>query len=287
MNLTDRIASVTGAEVLRLVPAGGGSIAAAYRAEMCSGPALFVKTGAQHAGMFTAEAEGLRALAYTGEIRIPAVRHADEHLLVLELLPVTRPAGRARFFREFGARLARLHRHTAPSFGFPHDNFIGSTPQRNTVRSADWRSFYWEHRMLFQFRLAEKNRLAGPELAAAFHELERHLPSLIPSDGEPPALIHGDLWSGNYLCCEGDVPALIDPAAYYGHREAELGMTVLFGGFDAAFYEGYDEAYPLQKGWRERLDVYTLYHLLNHLNLFGAGYAGQVMENLRLLLRRR
>lgn len=287
MDLSERIASVTGAEVLRLVPAGGGSIAAAYRAEMRSGPALFVKTGAQHAGMFAAEAEGLRAISQAGEIRIPAVLYADERLLVLELLPAARPADRVRFFRDLGARLARLHRHTAPSFGFPHDNFIGATPQHNTGRSTDWRAFYWEHRLLSQFRLAEKNRLAGPELGALFFELERRLPSLIPPDGEPPALIHGDLWSGNFLCCDGDVPALIDPAAYYGHREAELGMTVLFGGFDAAFYEGYDEEYPLPEGWRRRLDVYTLYHLLNHLNLFGAGYAGQVMENLNALLRRR
>jgi fructosamine-3-kinase len=137
----------------------------------------------------------------------------------------------------------------------------------------------------FQFRLAESNGYVDDGMASLFRKLTARIDTIIPDDGEPPSLLHGDLWGGNLLCLGGTVPALIDPAVYFGHREADIAMTLLFGGFDDAFYSAYNEEYPLGSGWKERLPVYSLYHLFNHLNLFGAGYHGQVMETMRRLTK--
>ena len=122
-------------------------------------------------------------------------------------------------------------------------------------------------------------------MQSLYEKLERNIDQLIPNDGEPPTLLHGDLWSGNYLCLKGDSAAIIDPAVYYGHREADLAMTMLFGGFSETFYASYHETYPLNEGWKRRYELYKLYHLFNHLNLFGEGYYSQVMGTMRFLLK--
>lgn len=226
---------------------------------------------------FEAEARGLEAMrAAESGLVIPAViAHSDagpgrSFLLIEHLPPGARQAG---FDEALGRGLAQLHRASAPEgFGFPLDGYCGATPQPNGWLD-DWVEFYRERRLGHQLRLAEQRGLGQEALRDGARLLER-LPELL-GPPEPSALIHGDLWSGNLHVAPDGRPSLIDPAAYYGHREAELGMMVLFGGFSQRVFAAYEEAYPLAPGWRERLDLYTLYHVLNHYNLFGGGYGSQ------------
>ncbi len=275
----------TGRDVTSLSSLGGGSISTAYKTILSDGSSVFLKVSPQFPDMFVKEADGLRELEQAKAIRIPHVLHADEQILILEFLPAVSPSDSKKYFEEFGRQFAAMHRFIVPSFGFYEDNYIGSTPQKNKPQVASWREFYWTNRLLFQFRLAEKNEYADASLRGLFSGLEKNISSIIPDDGEPPALLHGDLWGGNYLCTENDIPVIIDPAVYYGHREADLGMTLLFGGFSDSFYAAYNEAYPLQPGWERRMEAYKLYHLFNHLNLFGEGYYGQVAETMKRLTK--
>ena len=174
-----------------------------------------------------------------------------------------------------------MHKYTSDSFGFFEDNFIGHTPQENIPnqkQATSWTSFYFEKRLLFQFKLAEKQGLSSGNLRDSFYKLESKIDSIIPVSEESPTLLHGDLWSGNYLADEKGDPVIIDPAVYYGHREADLAMTKLFGGFSASFYSAYNEVYPLEDGYSYRENIYILYHVLNHLNLFGMSYHGQAVN---------
>jgi fructosamine-3-kinase len=236
-----------------------------------SGTAFFLKTNS-HAPqqMFSREAEGLQALAVPGAPRVPQPYLVGAHFLLLEDLAPARPA--ADYWTRLGHRLAGLHNHVGEAFGFPHDNFIGSTPQPNPT-TKDGYIFFAEHRLLFQTQLARRRGLLSNADEGQVRQVIGRLEELIPV--QPPSLIHGDLWSGNAIADEHGQPALIDPAAHYGWAEAELGMTALFGGFPEAFYQAYQEIRPLQPGYRERFSIYNLYHLLNHVNLFGAGYLGR------------
>lgn len=272
-----------GKKVLTVLPVGGGSISSAYKAVLDGGESVFAKVSPQQRDMFLKEANGLKELTKSNAIRIPKVLIAEEDILVLEFLPAVSPSNRKKFFETFGAQFARLHRTSSSIFGYTEDNYIGSTPQQNTPCSSSWREFYHTHRLQYQFRLAEKNGYADGRLRKSFETLEKRIEHLIPEDGEPPALLHGDLWGGNFLCIEADEPVIIDPAVYYGHREADLAMTMLFGGFSESFYDAYNEAYPLKPGWQRRMEAYKLYHLFNHLNLFGEGYYGQVVGTMEQL----
>ena len=199
--------------------------------------------------------------------------------LALEWLDLGRcPAGAER---ALGERLAALHRHTAPQHGWHRDNFIGRTPQPNGWHD-DWVAFYGERRLAHQLRLARDNGFGG-ELQDLGARLIERLPEFFDGYEPVPSLIHGDLWGGNWSCCDGE-PVIYDPAVYYGDREAELAMTRLFGGFGGAFYAAYTEAWPLAPGHERRDTLYRLYHVLNHANLFGGGYAGQALSLLRRLV---
>ena len=230
----------------------------------------FLKEGApSRADAFAAEAEGLEALR--PHIRVPRVldrgMRNGKAFMLLEHLDLERDGD----FAELGRMLATLHRQTGPRFGWARDNYIGFTPQQNGWRE-DWAEFWREHRMRPQVALAKKKGFAVemPRLAL----LENHRP--------PPSLLHGDLWSGNAgFVAEG--PVVFDPAVYYGDREADLAMTELFGGFPKEFYRAYDEAFALPAGYEQRKHLYNLYHLLNHLNIFGGGYLSQVKATLGLL----
>lgn len=271
---------------VNLQPVGGGCIAEARIATFADGYRVFVKSAEGLPGMFECEAKGLSALAAAGAIRTPEVLAVGDGALVLEaIIPGPR---RPDFFEVFGRRFARLHSRQGPFFGFDGDNFIGSTAQRNTPVGAgdDWPGFFVERRLRFQVELAERNG-HGSELRECLESGEAHIREIIGAAAEPPSLLHGDLWGGNYMVDDRGSPCLIDPAVYYGHREADLAMTRLFGGFPPPFYAAYTEAWPLEPGHAERLPLYQLYHLLNHLNLFGGAYYRQCRQILAPFARRR
>ena len=258
---------IIGEEIIDRRPIGGGCIGRSSRIRTASGE-FFVKEYST-SGVAGKEADGLRELASAGAVPVPEVIGFDEHVLVLGFI------NQAPECRDFQARLGRelagLHRKTSDRFGFYEDNYIGATPQINSYKDS-WAVFYLENRLDFQVRLT-----GDPSVMKAYAGLRPVAGEVLERYSEPPALIHGDLWGGNVIRSEAGEPVLIDPAVYYGHRELELAMTQLFGGFGPAFYKAYDEEYPLLPGWRERQDLYKLYHILNHLNLFGSGYRSQAL----------
>jgi fructosamine-3-kinase len=220
---------------------------------------------------FAAEADGLVALR-RGGLRAPeplaAGSAGGQAYLLLEYLELRSKGD----FAALGTMLARAHRQPGPRFGWARDNYIGSTPQKNAW-CDDWAEFWQERRLRPQIELASKNGF-DLKLPDSKVLLENHKPQ--------PSLLHGDLWSGN-AGFTNDGPVVFDPAVYYGDREADLAMTELFGGFPREFYRAYNETFPLDAGYEKRKHLYNLYHLLNHLNLFGGGYLGQVRSCLRLL----
>jgi protein-ribulosamine 3-kinase len=253
-------------------PVGGGCINSGAVLLTASGVSLFLKTNrSTPPDMFRREAEGLDALRQPDGPVIPEVYLAGDGFILLQDL---NPGARTRdYWTLFGQQLAALHMHTHEKFGFEHYNYIGSTPQPNGWEADGFR-FFAEKRLLFQAELARERRYLSAQEVHRVERLAARLPQLLPA--QPASLIHGDLWSGNATTNDQGVPALIDPAAHYGWAEAELGMTALFGGFPAVFYDAYQEVRPLPAGLQQRLPLYNLYHLLNHLNLFGSGYYGQV-----------
>lgn len=256
---------------------GGGCINNGTRLQTEAGKSFFLKTNSQApADMFAREAEGLEALRAGDGPRVPEPHVWEAHFILMEdLSPAPR---RPDYWTEFGYRLAALHLHTNPQFGFDHDNYIGSTPQRNPWM-VDGYQFFTEQRLMFQVRLAHSRHLLDQENVRRAEVLCSRLPELVPA--QPASLIHGDLWSGNAVTDSHGAPALIDPAAHYGWAEAELAMMALFGSFPETFARAYQEIRPLDPGYKSRFPIYNLYHLLNHLNLFGSGYLGQVVSILR------
>jgi fructosamine-3-kinase len=262
----------------------GGDISQAARLKLADGRRVLVKwRGGSLPGLFTAEQRGLTLLHSAGTLRIPAVlvcSEATAHhpaFIAMEWLdtgPKTTAAA-----QKLGLGLAALHRLTASSFGLEHDNFIGANPQPNHP-ADNWVDFFRERRLGYQMELAGQNgRLPRPR-AQRLEKLLGRLSDWLPA--HPPAsLLHGDLWGGNWLTATSGEPVLIDPAVYYGHHEADLAFTELFGGFPAAFYAAYQASWPLESGYDERKELYNLYHLLNHLNLFGESYGGSVDSVLR------
>jgi protein-ribulosamine 3-kinase len=245
---------------------GGGCVSPAWHVILLDGRELFVKAApaGASADLLESEAEALRRLAAAGAIRIPAVLAEGSGWLALEWLA---PAPGS--WHDLGRGLARLHRTQGPGFGWDRDNFIGALPQRNG-EAASWADFWARHRLLPQLQRAG-SRLSGRTLAD-FDRLLARLPELLqPGVEDGPSLLHGDLWSGNVLMTATG-PALVDPSSYYGHREVDLAMAELFGGFPAAFHEAYAAEWPLTRGASARRPVYQLYYLLVHVNLFGSSY---------------
>ena len=264
---------------VQLTGIGGGCIADARVATFADGSSVFVKCAAGAPGMFEREAEGLRALASTAAIRIPEVLAVGAGALVLEMIHEARK--KDGFSSLLGGASPNLHDHRGPSFGFPHDNFIGSTVQCNQpLDGFGWPEFFLERRLRFQAKLAA-SRGHGREIEHLLDHAEGRLTDLLGAGIELPSILHGDLWSGNFIVDERGEACLIDPAVYYGHREADLAMTRLFGGFGSVFYAAYNEALPLAPGHEDRLPIYQLYHLLNHLNLFGSTYYSQCIRILQ------
>lgn len=247
---------------------------------------LFVKTASGSSEILVAEAEGLIALSQCGAVRTPQVLDAGEidgtGFLVMEWLEFNRVNVSPGPAASLGAGLARQHRHTAAQFGWPTHNFIGATPQFNYL-TDDWTAFFREHRLGFQLRLAAENGYRGDLQTQGARLLDR-LPEFFTDYSPKPSLLHGDLWGGNWGILGDGEPVIFDPAVYFGDRETDIAMTELFGGFAPEFYAAYQQAYPLDSGYRKRRKLYNLYHLLNHLNLFGDSYLSQVQQTLRVLL---
>ena len=253
-------------------PVGGGCISNGKIIITQSGVTFFLKTNSHApADMFAREAEGLTALSVVGGPTVPQpLLFGADFILQEDLTPASRQPD---YWPAFGRQLATLHHTTQPQFGFEHDNYIGSTTQPNGWMEEGY-AFFAERRLLFQAELARQHNLLGTSDLRAIEKIVDHLPELIPA--QPASLLHGDLWSGNALSDARGAPAIIDPAAHYGWAEAELAMTTLFGAFPSDFYQAYEEIRPLEPGYYARFPIYNLYHLLNHLNIFGRGYLGQV-----------
>jgi protein-ribulosamine 3-kinase len=266
----------------RWTDCGGSSLNATWRLDL-SGDRYFVKVNAaSRLAMLEAEADGLRALAATGAVRVPApVTHGvagQAAFLVLEWLDL---AGGGRD-AVLGRALAALHRTTAPRHGWHRDNTIGTTPQANAY-GDDWATFFRDRRLAPQLALAARNGLGG-RLQRDGERLLAAVPALLRGHAPAPSLLHGDLWSGNAARLASGEAVLFDPAVYHGDREADVAMTELFGGFGADFHAAYREAWPLPDGYPLRRTLYNLYHVLNHANLFGGGYVGQAEGTIGRLL---
>lgn len=256
---------------------GGGCINHGMILHAEAGQSFFLKTNqTTPADMFTREAEGLQALQVDGGPVIPEpYLFARDFILMQDLAPADRGKD---FWPELGRRLAVLHTQTNDRFGFPHDNYIGSTPQPNP-RVENGFTFFGEQRLLYMAKLAQsRNLLKNPDFFKV-ESLVSRLADLVP--GQPASLIHGDLWSGNITADFRGKPAIIDPAAHYGWAEADLAMMTLFGSFPEECIAAYQEVRPLDPGYRRRFPIYNLYHLLNHLYIFGRGYLDQVQSILR------
>jgi protein-ribulosamine 3-kinase len=262
--------------IVRQSAVGGGCINSSWCLET-EQERFFLKWNEanKYPGMFEAEARGLLLLDQHRSVFVPSVLGAGAaggySFLLLEW--IEKGSRKKNFWRNFGKSLASLHRHSGDMFGLDHDNYIGSLKQFNS-RQSTWQEFFISQRIEPQLKQAIDNHQINPASSKQFTKLFERLPEIIPH--EKPSLLHGDLWNGNFLCDTNGNAFLVDPAVYYGHREMDLAMTKLFGGFDEEFYQGYEEEFPLVKGFKTRIDIHNLYPLLVHVNLFGGGYAEQV-----------
>lgn len=260
----------------------GGSINQVYLLQNASQSYVLKLTGTDCTqSMLQAEADGLLTIHAAGSIRTPTIYQQDSigdfAFLLMEYVPSTRHLD-ASFGTKFGRQLAALHQKTVPQYGYHSPNFIGSLPQPNRFHSS-WVDFYISERLLPQWESASASGFFQSSHQRQFDHFTRMLASLL--NEEKPSLLHGDLWNGNYLASITGDPVLIDPAVYFGHREIDLAMSLLFGGFPDSFYEGYREAFPLEKGWQERIPIYQLYYLLVHVNLFGSSYVPSCLDVIR------
>lgn len=261
-------------------PVTGGNINSCYQIEY--GKEMFflkLNSSKKLPAMFIAEAEGLKRIRQTSTIQVPEAicygSSADEQFLVLEW--IESGIGSDISQENLGRGLAQLHESTQMQFGLDHDNYMGSLAQLNNSHYS-WNDFFIKQRLKPQIEFAKNKGLLAAEILDQFELLYNKLDSLYPA--EKPALVHGDLWSGNYLINNSAQAVLIDPAISYSNREVDIAMTTLFGGFSKCFYDAYNEVFPLQKGWEQRLDLWNLYPLLIHVNLFGTSYLNGVKHNL-------
>ena len=255
----------------------GGSINDAYKIESSKG-VFFLKTNSasRFPQMFEAELKGLELLSQSEFIIPKPIAMAtinDDQFILMDW--VEKGAPKEGFWGDFGQSLARLHEVSDPSFGLNHDNYIGSLKQSNT-KHDNWYDFYREERLIPQMKLAENTGRLSDAMSRGFDGLFKELENIFPR--EKPSLIHGDLWGGNMMITKNGQSSIFDPAVYFGHREMDLAMMALFGGFGDAWVDAYNEVYPLESGWRKRIPIGQLYPLMVHVNLFGGGYGRDVEQ---------
>ncbi len=267
--------------VAGISPVSGGCIHNAQKITTSQGNYFVKLNNASDLNMFETEYSGLQLLAEAGEINVPepissGVIDGQAFLLLNFINSSVRKGG---FWNDFGSSMARLHKfHQNDRYGLSYSNYIGRLDQYNEF-SDDWISFFIEQRLAIQLRLAFDNGYIDKSYLNNCTRFYRQLPGLLPA--EPPSLLHGDLWSGNFMTGEAGQPVIIDPAVYYGNREIELSFTKMFGGFDQQFYRSYMEEYPLELGFEDRVDIYNIYPHLVHVNLFGPSYLGGVTPVIR------
>ena len=259
---------------------GGGCINNATRVVTNKG-LFFIKWNANAPeDMFEKEAQGLASLSESDAIGVPAFHFRGKlngvDFMILEFLESGLKS--SNYWTLLGEELAALHRCNAENHGLQHDNYIGRLPQSNQQHTS-WVAFFRKERLQRQMELAQSQGLMNPDQLKQFDKLYHRLPELIPEAN--PSLMHGDLWSGNVHVGPDGKAWLIDPAVYYGHREMELAFTTMFGGFQREFYQAYDANYPLEPGHTDRIDLYNLYPLLVHLNMFGTSYLSGILQTLR------
>ena len=266
-----------------IVPLGGGCINNAQKI-ITNGNSYFVKFNTRVLpDFFEVEFKSLKILReyFPGSVPEPVEfgNFKEGHFLLTSFIESS--ARKSHYWQKLGEYLAVLHAASSDQFGLSFDNYIGSLPQENMFKSS-WVHFFVEQRLKFQIELAKRKNLIDSNSLNRFELLFEKLPGMMPE--EKPALIHGDLWSGNLMTDEKGLPAIIDPAIYFGHREIELAFTQLFGGFDPSFIDAYHENSPLERGFHERIDLYNLYPLLVHLNLFGTSYLSGIQRILSRFL---
>ncbi|PLX08087.1 MAG: ketosamine-3-kinase [Marinilabiliales bacterium] len=255
---------------------GGGSINSAYRVNTDEG-VYFVKTNSKDSfpEMFSKEARGLELLANANCVGVPEIIcYGDiesDSFLILEYIEESSKSH--NFWDEFAKNLACLHKKTSTKFGLDHDNYIGSLVQFNEFKES-WSEFFTLQRLEKQLKMAIDAYLIDKSIINYFERFYKRIDEIFPQ--EEPSLIHGDLWSGNYMSGPDSQAMIIDPAVYYGHREMDLGMSLLFGGFSGEFYDSYNRYFPMEKGWQKRMEYCNLYPLLVHVNLFGGSYSSSV-----------
>ena len=269
------------ASSVQLQPVSGGSINQTLK--LTTPSSLYfckVNSATNFPHLFQKESKGLQLLGATGHLKTPAIQSCfiehDLQVLVLEWIEAGQQTD--SFWKQFGAGLAALHHTKGTQFGLDHDNYMGSVLQSNTP-SGNWIQFFTEQRLVPLVKQCAAQKLLDVPTQALFDPLFRRLPELF--EEEAPSLLHGDLWSGNFMCAAEGQPFLIDPAVYYGHRSMDLGMTNLFGGLHCLFYQSYQYHYPLPSNHAEQWKVCNLYPLLIHLLLFGRSYLPQIQSTLR------
>lgn len=268
-------------KILSVARISGGDINDAYLIKTAIG-SFFIKMNAKPYAlqMFEAEAKGLNLLRQPNVIKIPEVIYygiaGNTAFLVLEHIETGAP--QRDFWENFATRLAQVHQQTNDQFGLDHENFIGDLFQPNNYQS-NWSDFFVHERLLPQIHLAENAHLLPSSTKKDFQILFKKIGSICPA--ESPSLIHGDLWNGNFMTGKDGVAVLIDPSVSFSHREMDLAMARLFGGFDQRFYQTYDQVFPLQPGFEDRFEIYQLYYLMVHVNLFGSGYLPAVNRILK------
>lgn len=277
--LREHIEKSQNKRIKRTHPVSGGDINQASYLEMEDGTTCFLKYNAREGkDMFEKEVKGLNILrnADVG-FYVPEVFDCDfvegPNVGYLLMEYVSTGSADTNFHLQFGRQLAEMHKKTNERFGLDHNNYIGRLPQSNHWHD-NWTEFFIEERLEPQLKMAIDDGKLTVAIHKKFKDLYRKLDDILPV--EPPALLHGDLWGGNYMCSENKRTVLIDPAVYYGHREIELAFTQLFGRFNEYFYQSYEESYPTQPGFSNRRDIYNLYPLLVHTNLFGGSYSFRV-----------
>lgn len=265
----------------KFLPCAGGCINSGGKLVTSLG-SFFIKwnDAEKYPGMFDAEAKGLSLLAKNNSIRIPELIGCAEHdfyqFIIMEF--IESKSRSSNHSEVLGQSLAHLHKNYSSLYGLDHNNYIGSLPQFNDQKKS-WLEFFISQRLDAQLKIGRDSGAIGISVIKNFEDLYKKLPHILIE--EKPSLIHGDLWLGNLIQDENGNPCLIDPATYFGNREVDLAMTQLFGGFNDSFYQSYKNEFPLAPGFQERMDIYNLYPLLVHVNLFGQGYLSQVNSTLK------